>query len=243
MIRLVAQAVEMRKTYLKSPVSSRPRTTEFYGIFFLCLICLIFIGFGVLPAALSPENAFRRMIIVPLGLDIVRGFALYGIFSWSATRLPVVLGGLLIATSVVGFSTWQWNAFFYGSGSHESNSTNSLTESVKAVSAQFSKTGRVVILAPRLPGTLSPESINTFIRFDFGFPVELPQGIRIISIEDLAQEDFRDVIVPADTLAILQSQPDRVPPGVQLSNIRESKNPAGKTFAFVDFQRASPAAP
>ena len=243
MIRLLIHAVADRRDLLSLPHKKNCSHPNFYGIFFLSSITILFLVFGVLPGALSPENAFRRMILVPIGFDIIRALGLYGVLFALTRRMSVVPRGLLIITCVTGFSLWQWHAFFYDSFSHESNSTNSLTESVKAVSRQFKEKGQATILASTLPGTLSPETISNYVAFDFGFPHEMPQKIHVISVSELYQNNFKEVIVPSPTLAVLKSDQGKVLPGVAMSNVRESANLLGATFALVDFSSTTLGSP
>jgi ABC-type glycerol-3-phosphate transport system permease component len=80
---------------------------------------------GILPGALSPEPHFRRLIILAIGIDILKGAGIYGIGVFVVRFLPRMVAVPAIMAALVPYALSEWNTFFYKALVTESSSKNS----------------------------------------------------------------------------------------------------------------------
>jgi hypothetical protein len=202
---------------------------------FLFLATLGLTILGVFPGILSPESTFRRLVLTPIGLDIIKGIGLYGVGIFMLRRLPRRLAVLSLGCLAIAYSVLAWDAFYYQSSAHESNSTNSLTAVVREMSHRLKAQLPCRLFLPNNQGHLARAAVKQFLTFDLGLAPELPPEVKFLDVNDLNNLPLKDVIVPAGTLEQIERGNPAIPPGIGMENIRLSSNRAGRTVAIVDF--------
>jgi hypothetical protein len=202
---------------------------------FLALATLGLAVLGVFPGILSPESTFRRLVLTPIGLDIIKGIGLYGIGIYLVKKLPQRLAVVSLGCITIGYSLLAWDSFYYQSSAHESNSTNSLTAVVREMSHRLKAKEPCLLFLPDNQGHIARAAVKQFLTFDLGFSTELPPEVKFLDVQDLTNLPLKDVIVPAGTLEQIGRANPALPPGIAIENVRLSSNRAGRTVALVNF--------
>ena len=213
------------------------------SFYFLCAITFALVIFGGFPATLSPEPAFRRAILLALGLDILKTFGCYGIALFILRYTPKVIAYAMISSLMIGYGAYNWNSFLSDCSAYESNHGNVPVVTARYVREMATHGQQVVVFLPSCQGCLLKEDFTFYLNHQLGYPRSIPRSIKLIDPSDLALAPMRNVIVPFPSYERLSSASVSLPHGVTASNPRIFSNRMGSTFVVVDFLRESPPSP
>lgn len=208
------------------------------SILFVIIIAVVLVGFGATPGILSREPTFRRIVLLPIGLDIIRTLGVYGTILLILRKTPKISSYVITLLCLLSFTYSQWHAFYYDSHSSEGNSTHSLTAVVREVCKQVRSGKNVSLFLPEDRLLLSRAQVLPFLNFQLSYPRELPPNLRILDMQDLT-EGYEDVIVPIATTRRILSGQVKLPEGVKPMNIRNFANRGGETFSLINFTNSS----
>ncbi len=218
----------------------RSRGIQTRSFYFLCAVTAALVLFGGFPAALSPGPAFRRAVLLAIGLDIIKAFGCYGLALAALRQTPKFVAYGLIGIVLISYAAYDWSSFLFDSHTTESNSGNSRVATIQYVRESVEHNKDAIILLPLGQGFLQRDDFTLFLTFQLGYPKELPASVRMIDLPDLASGALNDVIVPFQTYQRIVSKSAPLPEGVQYSNPRIFSNRMGETFVLVDFIRGVP---
>ena len=211
---------------------------------FCCLATVGMVIVGILPGALSPEPHFRRLIILAIGIDILKGAGIYGIGGFVVRFLPRMVAVPAIMAALVPYALSEWNTFFYKAFVTESSSKNSPVAIVHEITSLLAQDKKAVLLVPNQPNLLNREEMQPILAFEFGYPPELPSSLTILPLTDV-RAPITDAIIPIDSYVRLKRGELQLGSGsgsgLQLSNERMKENRVGQTHVIVDVVVGSPA--
>jgi hypothetical protein len=214
---------------------ARSRRTDSRSLQLFCAITAALVIFGGLPAILSPEPVIRRAVLLAIGLDIVKALGIYGLALLMLRKTPKLLAYTAISALSVTYTAYDWNSFLFHSRAYDSSSGNSPVATIRYVRDLVRNGKEVVVLLPQGPGFLVKDDFTFFLKFDLGYPKELPASIRIVDLPDLTAAPLTNVIVPFTNYQQISSRATPLPKGITPANVRTFSNRQGETFVLVDF--------
>lgn len=209
------------------------------SVLFCFLVTIAMVLLGGLPGALSPTPFFRRLTIMAMGIDILKGAGLYGLGSLLMRFFPRWLAVAAIITGLTPYALNEWDTFFFKAIVSESSSKNSPVAIIREINSRLERDEAATVVFSDQPNTLNKNEIIDILRFDLGYPKQLPQALQLKTFSEIVSP-LSNVIIPIDTYQSIQQKTSTSSSPVAISNERIMSNRLGPTHVLADIAPQSP---
>lgn len=210
------------------------------SIIFVLVVTLVTTFGGVLPGAFSAEPSFRRLALVALGVDILKGAGIYGLGCLAMRYLPRIAA--IPATLVLAllFSHTEWRIFMTETDVTESRGLLTQVSLSRAIKERAASNVETKVLLPSTPGFIGRNQIDELLRFDTGFPPVLPAQYKPLDWGDLPLAGMRDLYIPAPTFTKIMTSATPFPQSLTVTNPRPVKFGIWNAYILADVAPAAP---
>lgn len=161
----------------------KDKSSRFLNALIVCLLV-----FGLLPAVVSPESPFRRMIIFLIGVDLLKGFGVYSLFGVLLPRMrrmvALPIGALALGTLIY----YQYLIFTQTVKPFESFSGRWVAGVGRGVAAEQKNDTTVCIFLSSQSSPTERDVLTQLIWFNTNpqdHIVRLPGSVQIVSENEL----------------------------------------------------------
>lgn len=200
---------------------------------FCCALTISMLLLGGLPGVLSPTPFFRRLTIIAMGVDILKGAGLFGIGCLLIRALPRPLAIVAMAAALIPYTLSEWGTFYYKSGISESFSKNAPVAMVREVRARLDRNEEAVVVFGGAPNLMGKPDFSEIVEFDLGYPKQLPAALKLLTFAEVRGQ-ISNAIIAIDAYYRLTRGALQPEPPVKLSNERMVSNRLGEVYVIAD---------
>lgn len=239
LITLAALFASAVRTYRADPESPKA-AAAWRSLLFTVLVTLVITFGGVLPGAFSSEPSFRRLALVALGIDILKGAGMYGLGFVAVRFLPkaAAIPGMLAFALM--FSFLEWRIFMTETDVTESRGLLSQVSLARVIKGRAATGVETSVLLPSTPGFIGRNQLDELLRFDAGFSPSLPAQYKPLDWGDLPLGGMRDLYIPAPTFTKIMNTPTPFPHSLTVMNPRPVKFGIWDAYIVADLAPAVP---
>jgi hypothetical protein len=189
--------------------------------------------FGALPGALSPAPHFRRLTVLAIGIDILKGAGLLSMAMVSLKLLPRRLALAMIIVALATYTHSEWDTFYYKTKITESTARNTPIAIVRHITASLKDNKAVTVVTAGQGNLLSKRELIEILQFELGYPKQLPDGVKLLELAEVVSP-IKDAVIPIDAYHSIKNGQLNPLPLVALDNERIFSNRLGKTHVITD---------